>query len=446
MLWTDDNVVVAPHTSAGQRSYQLVVNVSLDGGRTWVDGTKTGTREMNRARDFVITPYPPGFSFTTPTVELSPKRFLTVHAQNAGSSLSVKGVFWSLLTPEDKPIRLGNERQLFVDDFLIETLEGTQQTLNQPVRFEGNPVLSMAAKGDPSWAAGMPHSFGSVLYDEKHQVFKMWYSLHAGSGSDEDSVLCFASSVDRIHWDKPGLQIFEYRGTKYNNIVMRHSVLASGVFDDHRESDPTKRYKMLHMMGDYKIYASYSAEGLRWTPYNNGEAVFFQPPGHDSQMIAYWDEGLGRYTGIIRDRTGRISKVRPGLVSDPAAREGWRKLWDPQKNRAPENHSIRRVAQIESSDFIHWSNYRVIVGPDAGDPLNRDQFYNMEVLPYEGLRIGLTTVFTYDPDYCRGGVQLTSSRDGRNWRRTGDRDAFLAPSTRGGDFDWGSLYPLQPVK
>ena len=200
-------------------------------------------------------------------------------------------------------------------------------------------------------------------------------------GGDQDSVLCFASSVDGIHWDKPGLQIFEYRGTKENNIVMRHSGLTSGVFENHRESDPARRYKMLHMWNDYKIYASYSAEGLRWTPYNNGEAVFFRPPGHDSQMIAYWDEGLSKYTGIIRDRTGRISDVRPGLVTDPAAREGWRKVWDPQKNRAPENHSIRRVAQIESSDFVHWTNYRVIVGPDAKDPLNRDQFYNMEVLP-----------------------------------------------------------------
>ena len=40
MLWTDNNVVVAPHTSAGQRSYQLVANLSLDGGRTFWDPQK----------------------------------------------------------------------------------------------------------------------------------------------------------------------------------------------------------------------------------------------------------------------------------------------------------------------------------------------------------------------------------------------------------------------
>ena len=443
MLWTENNVVVAPHTSPGNRNYHLVVNISLDGGRTWVDGTPTGTRAMNRAQDFMLTPNPPGFAFTTGTVELSPNRFLTVHAQGSQTFCSLKGVFWRLRTPASDAITLGSERQLFVDGFLIASLDGARQTLNQPTKHPGNPVISGVATGEPRWEAGMRHSFASVLYDRETKLFKMWYSLWAGSGGDEESVLCFTSSDDGIHWQRPWLDLYQHGEWKKTNIVMPHSGIGSGVFEDQRESDPDKRYKMLHMWKDYKIYASYSADGLRWKPYNDGKEVFFQPPGHDSQMIAYWDEDLGKYVGIIRDRTGRISKVRPRLVSDPAGRAGWKKVWDPKKNRSPENHSIRRVGQIESSDFINWTNYRVIVGPDAHDPLNRDQFYNMEVIPYQGLRIGLTTVFTYDPDFPRGAVQLTSSRDGRNWQRIGDRGPFLGPSSRVGDFDWGTIYPLQ---
>ena len=443
MRWTENNVVVAVHTSRGHRSYNLVANVSLDGGRTWVDGTRSGTPAMNRAQDFMITPHPPGFSFTTPTVELSPNRFLTAHAQNSQTSLSLKGVFWRLKTPASEAIALGSERQLFVDDFLIESLDGARQTLNQPTKFEENPVIAGVAKGEARWEAGMRHSFASVLYDPENKLFKMWYSLWAGSGGDEETVLCFTSSDNGIDWQRTWLDLFQHEEWEKTNIVMPHSGIGSGVFEDHRESDPAKRYKMLHMWKDYKIYASYSADGLRWTQYNDGKPVFFQPPGHDSQMVAYWDEGLGKYVGIIRDRTGRISELRPRLVSDPAGRAGWRKVWDPKKNRSPENHSIRRVGQIESSDFVHWTNYRVIVGPDGEDPLNRDQFYNMEVMPYEELRIGLTTVFTYDPEVPRGAVQLTSSRDGRNWQRVGDRGVFLAPSTRVGDFDWGTIYPIQ---
>lgn len=343
----------------------------------------------------------------------------------------------------EKPIALGGHRQLFVDDFLIDESAGVELRLNRPTKYAGNPVLARVPKGEAAWEAGMPIAFSSVLYDPDDGLFKLWYSLHAGSGGDEHAVLCFARSADGIRWDKPRLGKFKYRGTTENNIVVPHGGLASGVFLDPHEADPSRRFKMLHMREDYKIYASHSADGLDWTPYNDGKAVFFEPPGHDSQMIAYWDEALGLYVGIIRDRTGRISQVRPRLVSDPEARAGWRRHWDPRRNRAPENHSIRRVGQITSRDFVHWNDYRVIVGPDAEDPLNRDQFYNMEVMTYEGLRIGLVTVFSYDPDYCRGAVQLTSSRDGRTWDRAGNRDVFLPLSNRPGDFDWGAIYALQ---
>ena len=285
----------------------------------------------------------------------------------------------------EKPIPLGAHRQLFVDDFLIYKSEGVERRLNQPMKYEGNPVLSRVPKGEGAWEAGMPIAFSSVLYDPADGLFKLWYSLHAGSGGDEHAVLCFAKSSDGIRWDKPRLGKFKYRGTTENNIVVPHGGLASGVFLDLHEADPSRRFKMLHMRDDYKIYASHSADGLDWIPYNDGKAVFFEPPGHDSQMIAYWDEALGLYVGIIRDRTGRISQVRPRLVSDPEARAGWRRHWDPRRNRAPENHSIRRVGQILSRDFVHWYDYRVIVGPDAEDPLNRDQCYNMEVMTYEGL-------------------------------------------------------------
>ena len=443
ILWTDDNVIVAPHTAAGPGDYRLVVNISLDGGQRWVDGTERGAPTLHRAKGFVLVPNPPGFSYTTPTVELSRNRFLTVHYQGSPLGGMVTGVFWNLETPKEKPISIGSERQLFIDDRLIESLEGASQTLNPPEKHPANPILSRGRDDDPTWDSGMPISFSSVLYDEREQLFKMWYGLHSGSGGDEASVLCFATSVDGLQWQKPKLGLFEYRGTKENNILLPHSGLACGVFKDLRETDLSKQYKMIHMWHDYKVYASYSSDGLRWTPYNDGQAVFLEPPGHDSHMIAYWDEGLGKYVAIIRDRTGRISDVRSGLVSDEVGRQGWRKLWDSKGNRSPENHSIRRVAQIESDDFIHWTNYRVIHGPDKDDPLNRDQFYNMEVMPYEGLRLGLMTVFSYDPDYCRGAVQLTYSRDGRHWHRAGNRDVFLPLSSRVGDFDWGSIYPLQ---
>ena len=96
ILWTDDNVVVIPHTAAGPSDYQLVVNISLDGGRSWVDGTQAGSSQFNKAQDFVLVPTPPGFSYMTPTVELTPNHFLTAYYH--GEDRSVKGLFWHIDT------------------------------------------------------------------------------------------------------------------------------------------------------------------------------------------------------------------------------------------------------------------------------------------------------------------------------------------------------------
>ncbi len=340
-------------------------------------------------------------------------------------------------------LNLGSRRQLFLDDTLTRSMSRLSRVLHQPEKVSGNPLLSRIPEESDAWDAGMFIGFSSVLYDRREGLFKIWYGLHPGEGGDELSRLCYATSRDGVHWQKPLLGMVEFGGSKRNNIVMPHSGVASGVFLDERDPDPDRRYKMLHMWQGYKVHASYSADGLNWKPYNQGRPVLFVSPGHDSHMAPYWDESLGRYVAIVRDRTGRIAEVRPRLATDPEAVETWRRLWDPRRERHPRNHSLRRVGQALSRDFVHWTDYRPILGADGEDPLNRDQFYNMEVLAYDGLRLGLMTVFSDDPEYCRGAVQLTYSRDGRHWLRAGDRRVFLPLSQSPGDFDWGSIYPLQ---
>jgi hypothetical protein len=198
---------------------------------------------------------------------------------------------------------------------------------------------------------------------------------------------------------------------------------------------------MLHMCEGSKVCAAYSADGLHWNPYLDKKPVMFHPPGHDSQAVPYWDDQLGKYVAIVRDRTGRIEDIRKQFLTDEVARRTWRKQWG--RDRSPENHSLRRVGQSESEDFVHWAPVRVILGADEQDPITVDQFYNMEAFVYEGMRIGLMTVMSYDPEFCRGAVQLVYSRDGRHWHRGGNREVFIPVSEIPGVFDWGMIFPLQ---
>ncbi len=94
LLWTKSNVLVASHLGAGTTDWSLEVNISMDGGKTWVDGSKSGVNTLNQAKAFVLVPSPPGFSFTSATVELQPNHFMTVYVSTPGTT--VHSVFWHL--------------------------------------------------------------------------------------------------------------------------------------------------------------------------------------------------------------------------------------------------------------------------------------------------------------------------------------------------------------
>ena len=334
---------------------------------------------------------------------------------------------------------IGQTKQLFLDDAIIAGMEGATRKLNQPTKHQGNPVVAMVRDDKRCWDAGLVMTFANVILDEGGKVFKMWYGVGGGDvgGSDASVALAYATSPDGITWHKPALGRAKFRGTTANNIVMNRDGCGTSVFRDPHETDPARRYKMLLR---YEICAAYSPDGLRWAEYNQGQPVI--GGAHDGHNLAYWDDLLGKYVAIVRDRTGPISEVRSQLVTDPEGRRGWKKLWDREGNRSPENHTLRRIGQAESDDFVNWTPTRCIVGADSDDPLNQDQFYNMEVMQYEGTRIGLMTVFSCDPAYSRAVVQLTCSRDGMNWERVGGREVFLAPGLLE-DVDWGTIYPAQ---
>lgn len=74
------------------------MNVSLDGGQTWVADDGTTTPRFNQARDSTLVPPRVGHGTTAPTVQLAPNLYFTVYVAgpHPGLSNTIKGVRWRL--------------------------------------------------------------------------------------------------------------------------------------------------------------------------------------------------------------------------------------------------------------------------------------------------------------------------------------------------------------
>ena len=129
-------------------------------------------------------------------------------------------------------VHIGSERQLFLDDLLIESLDGVEVVMQRPVKT-GAPVLV----GTEAWEVGVASIIGNSLhYDEEDGLFKAWYDTKGG--------IAYATSEDGVHWEKPSLGIRVYEGSVDNNLISPGRNFS--VIMDVRDDDPSKRYKSMY--------------------------------------------------------------------------------------------------------------------------------------------------------------------------------------------------------
>ena len=103
---------------------------------------------------------------------------------------------------------IGTRLEPFIDDWLIDRMNGVSLRLHQPVPKE------IAFRFDQSWE-GTSSIFIRVMKDG--DVYRNWYR----AGADRDQAACYAESPDGIHWERPGLGFVEYDDSTDNNIILK---------------------------------------------------------------------------------------------------------------------------------------------------------------------------------------------------------------------------------
>jgi hypothetical protein len=269
---------------------------------------------------------------------------------------------------------------LFLDYWTLEVVRGFRKTLNPPVKYAGNPILQPAKP----WEGRRLHLYGTVLRDPKDGLFKMWY--HSSGGPDENWFLMYAVSADGYKWDRPELDHVPWNGQR-SNILLRGGVHGLSVMRDEEDPDPTRLFKLIMKPhGKTAVFVYFSPDGLRWTGARQNPVIAVNSDSH----IGLWrDPETRRYVCTLRQR-----------------------------------HVDRRVARSDSSDFVTWSEPRLIVEPEPDDP-PQTQTYGLQGFAYGPYTMGQIAVFSTSekdlrwihPDGTKD-VELGHSRGGWSWHRT----------------------------
>lgn len=208
-------------------------------------------------------------------------------------------------------IQLDSRRELFVDNFLIENMNGTRLVLHEP-RDEG-PVL----KFDKPWE-GEFSGYCTVIKDES--TYRLYY--RGLPPYDEDGTYlettCYAESKDGIHWVKPNLGLFEVNGTYDNNVVLANAGRVNHNFSPFLDTkpgvDPNQRFKALGGIFKIGLFAYVSADGIRWEKLQEKPVIL--EGDFDSQNVSFWSESEQCYVCYFRTHTSLVRTVSRSTSND----------------------------------------------------------------------------------------------------------------------------------
>lgn len=317
-----------------------------------------------------------------------------------------------------KPVNIGSRLELFVDDHLIDTMDGATLRLHEPREMPGNQS---------------PRGFYmTIILDEGR--YRAYYRArrpdYTGSGGDGNpgEITCCEESADGLTWVRPELGIVEINGSRANNAVLSEPPFChsfSPFLDTRPGVDKNERFKAFAGIyrgmpaNGYKpgIHTFVSADGIRWHRTGDQPVIPHNPDWHganafDSQNVAFWSEVEERYVAYFRHM------------------------------KTPEGVS-RTISRATSKDFVHWQ--------DASATFKTPNFpgeelYTSQTHPYfraPHIYIALPTRFTHgmqagqavahaDERWGRGNIgstdiMLMSTRAGSDSFQRTFKEAFIRP-------------------
>src|SRR5262249_22823700 len=152
-------------------------------------------------------------------------------------------------------------------------------------------------------------------------IIRLYYRGYAPEDRSEQQVTCYAESEDGIHFIRPDLGLYDFHGSRENNIIYRGSEAHNFApfLDGNARARPEDRFKALGGVNG-GLYAFHSADGVHWSKMR-AEPVITKG-AFDSLNIAFWDPVAGLYRSYSR------------YFAD----------------------GVRAIQNCTSEDFLHWTD------------------------------------------------------------------------------------------
>jgi hypothetical protein len=283
-------------------------------------------------------------------------------------------------------IDIGSRLEPFVDEFLIDRLEGDARLfLHKPTPQE---VVFVT---DEPWE-GNTCAYYTIFQDG--DLYRMYYrgshyvraeaALPETKKAAHPEFACYAESTDGIHWTKPELGLVEFEGSKKNSIIWdgvgTHDFTAFK--DANPDCPPEAKYKAFGRgkpTAAKGLYAFQSPDGIHWSLMRE-EAVITEG-AFDSQNVGFWDPAAKLYREYHR-----------------TFRDG-----------------VRDIMTGTSEDFLNWTDPVHLEYPGAP----KEHLYTNAIQPYERaphILIGFPTRYLPD-EGSRVEPTFMTSRDGLRFHR-----------------------------
>lgn len=295
---------------------------------------------------------------------------VAIHGQDASPTASATA------------IQLANLRELFIDNYLIDSLEGLSLKLHEP-----KPTPPMTEPANDM-------EYGTIIRDG--ELFRMYTRDGRGARFDGDDkeVTRYCESRDGIHWTKPNLGLVELDGSNENNVILKEAPFCHNFapfLDENPTAPKESRFKALAGTVKSGLFAFHSTDGIHWSKLRSEPVIqYTKEYAFDSQNVAYWSAHEGFYVCYFRHFL---------------------------------DGKLRSIARTTSKDFVHWTE------PTPMRPnLPNEHLYTSLAHPYfNAPHITIATPTRFHPERGEStDILFMTARGDQPFDRT-FRQAFLRP-------------------